>query len=195
MAQEIEAKFRVDDFGMTRARLERCDAQRVGQVLESDRILDTPERKLLAEDRALRLRTRAPLDGDRVVPATLTYKGPRAAAVAKIREEIETTVGDVTATAALLERLGLREVIVYEKRRESWKIGACTVCLDELPRLGRFVEVEGPSLEALEATLDLLGLALPGSLRETYVEMVAVRGELSAEGVRSVRFEPDGDAT
>ena len=189
MAEEIEAKYRLDDPAGLRGRLVARGAQPVARVFESNRLFDTPDRKLQAADCGLRLRTRRAPDGSQQVSTTLTYKGPRADDQMKIREELETVVSDPAATAAILRQLGLVEVIVYEKRRETWRLDECEVCLDELPKLGWFVEIEGSSVATIEAVASKLTLDVESLLRETYVEMAAVRGAPTGDGVRCLQFE------
>jgi len=189
MAREIELKYRLDDPTAVRARLGACGAQRIAHVLETNRIFDTAERKLLGSDCGLRLRTYRPLgDGGPAGIATLTYKGPRTPGKTKVREELETPVTDPEATARILQRLGFNEVIVYEKRRESWQLGDCVVCLDELPKLGWFIEIEGPSHDAVETARKRLGLSGAAPLRETYVELAATHGHPDPTGVRRLHF-------
>lgn len=190
MEQEIEAKFRLDDPGAISARLQACGARRVAQVLETNRMFDTAERKLLAADCGLRLRTCRRLDGDERASSTLTYKGPRAAGEVKVREEIETTVGDPSSIATILQRLGFNEVIIYEKRRETWQLDDCEVCLDELPRLGWFVEIEGPSPAAIQRVCHRLALSDRTAVRETYVELAAKRGAPRKEKCVCLEFTP-----
>jgi adenylate cyclase class IV len=44
---------------------------------------------------------------------------------------------------------------VIEKKRETWVNGALEVCFDDVKHLGKFVEIEGPELEAKELALRL----------------------------------------
>jgi adenylate cyclase class IV len=237
MAREIEVKFDLDDPAAMRARLDACGAQRTGHVLEVNHIFDTVERKLLAADCGLRLRTCRPQDEaasanerakalraenrgpgtsagssttgipvarapgsdwgrssapDRGATATLTYKGPRAVDLPKTREEVEVVVGDPNAATTILQRLGFSEVILYEKRRETWRLDDCDVCLDELPKLGWFVEIEGPGRNAVEAARARLELSAATPLRETYVELAATHGDPDPTGVRRLHFEASG---
>ncbi len=189
MAREIEVKFRLDDPAAARAWLGACGARRAARVHETNRIFDTTEQTLLAADCGLRLRTCRPLD-DAGPPAstTLTYKGPRAAGKTKVREEIETAVADADATATILHRLGFWEVIVYEKHRETWLLDECEVCLDELPKLGWFVEIEGPSRDAVEAARARLNLSAAAPLRETYVELAVAHARSDQSGNCRLHF-------
>jgi adenylate cyclase class 2 len=190
MAEEIEVKVPLDDPTDLRSRLRVGGARRTGYVLETNRILDAADRGLLAEDRGLRLRTSRCLEGGEQLRATIAFKGPRAAGVLKARDELETAVADPAVIAAILERLGYREVVVYEKRRETWQIERCEVSIDELPRLGWFVEIEGPNPGSITQACRRTGIDPQAALRETYVEMAAREGEPAADGVRRLLFGP-----
>lgn len=190
MSREIEVKYRLEDLETLRRRLAECNARRRAYVLESNRVFDTAERKLRAADCGLRLRSCRSLEGGQQVSATLTYKGPRSPGKTKVREEVETVVADRGAMATILQRLGFNEVIVYEKRRETWRLDDCKVCLDELPKLGWFIEIEGPSSNAVEAVRKRLKLPSTTPLRETYVEMAARHGHVSAGQCTRLQFTP-----
>jgi adenylate cyclase class 2 len=189
MAQEIEAKYRVADPAAFRERLAACGAQPGARVFEANRLFDTADRKLRAADCGLRVRTCRSLDDAQHTSATLTYKGPRAAGEMKVREEVETAVTDPSAVATILERLGFNEVIFYEKRRESWRVDECEVCLDELPRLGWFIEIEGPSAPAVTSACDKLKLSGQTALSKTYVEMAAEHGAPRGANTVGIEFE------
>lgn len=187
MAQEIEAKYPVDDPLAVQARLEASGGRPISRVLESNRVFDTRERTLAAADCGLRIRTTLDLNTAEQSTATLTYKGPRTASSVKARDEIETRITDPTAIAEILNRLGFFETVLYEKRRATWRLDDCEVCVDELPRLGWFVEIEGPSAAAVENARLRLGLHTP-PLRQTYVEMAATRGQSTADGRNLLLF-------
>ena len=172
MPLEIEAKMRTDDHDAIRARLRACGARRVGAVLEVNTFFDTPDRSLLARDMGLRLRRKRDLaTGDEAF--VVTSKGPAARGALKQRDEMEFTVSDADAVTRLFERLGFHPDISFEKRRESWELDGCQVELDELPQLGTFVEIEGPSEEVILRVRDNLGLAPRPLVRQSYIAMVA----------------------
>lgn len=189
MAQEIELKFRLDDPQALRNRLRESRARLAAHRFEVNRIFDTPDRRLLSGDCGLRIRESRPVQGIGRSKPTLTFKGPRQSREAKSREELATTVADAEDAATILARLGFNEVITYEKRRELWRLDDCEVCLDELPRLGWFVEIEGPNTAALESIRSQLGLTDTPALRETYVELAADHGDTDAHDRRQLRFE------
>jgi len=172
MPLETEGKFHVDSHDCVRGRLAEVGAVRVGAVLECNRIFDRPDASLASADCGLRVRTMTAPDGT-LRATTLTFKGPRQPGPFKRREEIETTVGAADSVCAILRSLGFVEAVSYEKRRETWRLGDCTVELDELPHLGCYVEIEGPDEAAVHRVRESLGLSGAGSIRETYVALVS----------------------
>ena len=184
MPVELECKVRVEDHSGVRAGLKRAGATCVGRVLETNRLFDGANGSLRLSGCALRVRTTTVIDGSGP-GSTLTYKGPRQAGPFKRREEIEVVVEDAVAMVNILGALGLAERFLFEKRRETWTLDACTVELDEVPRLGRFVEVEGPDEGAIRSVLRRVGLEGAASIRESYVSMLA------ADGMACVRFDAE----
>jgi adenylate cyclase class 2 len=148
---EQELKIPVADLEPVRQLLRATDWSRVRDSgLEINILLDTPDSTLQTTDRALRLRRHGR-------HLSLTFKGPAVAAGAvKEREEVEVTVGDLDTALVLLERLGYRPTMRYEKVREVWRSGPLLVHLDHTP-MGDFVEVEGPG-QLLEEAARGLGL-------------------------------------
>lgn len=193
MAIELEIKFPVAAHEPVRERLRSLGASCAGLWFECNRLFDTPDGRLRTSDCGLRLRSARRIDAteDRAPRWHLTFKGPRQAAGTsdgtKRRTEFEAPVDDPDELAGLLVRLGLRETITYEKRRECWRLGAAEVVLDELPRLGCFVEIEGDS-PALRQAADALGLPRDQALAATYVELVVEHGTLRPDGRLELRF-------
>src|SRR5512139_1086939 len=126
MPVEVEAKIKVDSHEAVLERLTALRAMRICRVLETNHIFDSPDRSLLSGGRGLRVRICRAEEGDDP-PATLTYKGPRIQGPLKTREEIEVALDDGEAGRELIEALGFVEVLCFEKRRETWRLGDCTV--------------------------------------------------------------------
>ena len=175
MSREIEVKFAVASHRSVAARLRAAGGEYVGTAVQTDRFFDTPDRALMRTDRGLRIRTVRRLRGwakaaDR--RPLVTYKGPRRARGAvKARAEIQTHIDDAAALERILEACGLRLVLTIQKRRASYRLGQCMVELDELPRIGRFVEIEGPDERTIQAAREAIGLK-GEPLTETYVALV-----------------------
>lgn len=173
MPVELEAKIKVETFDAVRERLCACHATRVGSRLELNAFFDTPERLLKSRDQGLRLRQMTNETGD--VACVATFKGSQAGGDGRLkqREEIEFSVGDFEAASAMFERLGYSRRLAFEKRRETFELHGCLVELDELPHLGRFVEVEGETADAIHATLAALMLSSEAMITRGYIGMMS----------------------
>ena len=167
MGMETEVKLAVGDIGAVRRTLRRLGARRIRAGAESNVLFDTPDGRLNRAKSALRLRDAG--------AGFLTFKGCPLPGAYKRREEIEIGVSDVRRTAQLLRRIGLKPSFSYRKRREEWALGVCHVCLDTVPGLGRFVEVEGPSGRSIERALGRLGLEAADRIPHTYVDLLTRR--------------------
>jgi adenylate cyclase class 2 len=155
MCIEIEAKIKVDDLAVIADTLRTVGARPGDRVVHIDTFYDHPAPLVIQKGAALRLRRRI-IGNDQTV--ILTHKGPRQKGRFKNRQEIEFQTDDLSATVIMLGQLGFRKKLVIEKRRAFWKLDNCAICLDELPLLGTFVEVEGPDENAVAAVLEKIGL-------------------------------------
>lgn len=63
--------------------------------------------------------------------------------------EFETIVSDVDATEHIIEKLGYKLAVVYEKHRKTWQLGDVEIVLDELP-FGYYMEIEGSMKDILK---------------------------------------------
>jgi adenylate cyclase, class 2 len=188
MPVEIEAKMRVESFDPVRAKLREGGASGPAEHFEVNTFFDTEDRSLLAADEGLRLRR------DKDVAAgsekhVITYKGPRQHGPLKSREEVEVGVSDSAAASLLLERLGYLRTLSFEKRRESWKLDNCKVELDEVPHLGRFVEVEGPDESSVMKVREKLGLASRPIVKSSYIALLMSYLQERGRATKTVTFE------
>jgi predicted adenylyl cyclase CyaB len=173
MAEEIEAKVRIADPEALRRRLAERGATGGATVLEVNRLFDDASGALGRSGAAVRVREERQPCGGAVLRTLLTYKGPRRPSPYKRRAEFQTTVGAAEPLLAILEALGLVETFRFEKRRTAWRLGACEVVLDEIPHLGWFAEVEGPSEETVRGVLADLGLGQEPVVGQTYMRLLA----------------------
>jgi adenylate cyclase class 2 len=160
--QEQEAKFMISDRAALQAKLLALQAElKHARVFESNLRFDLPDGSLSARRLVLRLR-----QDER---ARLTLKGPaETGAEVTTRSEIEFEVSSFDNARALLEALGYRLSVMYEKYRTTYALGGCEVTLDEMP-YGDFAEIEGPGAEPIRAVADLLGLAWETRTAESYL--------------------------
>lgn len=167
---EIEAKMRLTDRAAMQRLLEERGAAPIARLTETNTFFDTAEGRLKSSDQGLRVRVEQDPDNGR--RAIITHKGPRAHGRLKSRSETEVVVDDPHKAAELLDALGFRPGLSFEKRRTRWKLDGCTVELDELPYLGHFIEIEGPSDEAVLAVREALGLADTPLIKSSYIAML-----------------------
>lgn len=169
---EIEVKVRAD-HSKAFPILKKIGAVKLGVEDQSDTYFAAPHRDFAKTDEALRIRS---LDGQ----AVLTYKGPKLDGISKTREEFETPVDEVT-TIQILHALGFSEAGVVRKKREVFRTGEITVCLDAVEGLGEFLEVEivaenekelDTSRAKLFELLKQFGAGEMNSIRTSYFEMV-----------------------
>jgi adenylate cyclase, class 2 len=185
MPLEIEIKLKVGSHEGVRARLRELGAEHAGRVREENIFFDRADGSLRAADCGLRLRlTRA--EGTGVAEALVTFKGPAGRGGLRSREAFDVRATPLEQVVPLVEALGFVRQYSFEKDRESWGIGGCLVELDRLPVFELFVEIEGPSEEAVRAVQRELGIGDVPAHEESYSRMV---GEyLRREGIRELRF-------
>jgi adenylate cyclase class 2 len=180
MPEEIEAKMKIADPEAFRRRMAGCGAAGGGTVFEVNHIFDSADGSLRKSGAAIRVREEQRAAGGEVFRTILTYKGPRQPGRLKRRAEVETPVADGAAILSILQALGYVETFHFEKRRTAWRLGECEVVLDELPHIGWFAEVEGPSEKAVQKVLADLGPADTPIVQETYMRLLA--DDLAARG-------------
>lgn len=118
--------------------------------------------------------------------ATLTYKErfPSRSDIKHQRED-ETRVADPDAMEMILDALGFTPALVYEKRRETWRLGKTEIVIDELP-FGLFMEIEGSEedIRDIEKKLAIKRLRTESS---TYPQLSEKHGT-DRNGVIEARF-------
>lgn len=150
MPIEIEKKYRLtdDQCDVIVASLAEYSAEYVGEDAEENIIYSGA---ILSEKNAV-LRVR--IIGERAI---LTYK-LRLAGSDGIKRQIEeeTQVADPKAIQRIVKELGFSPVLIYEKRRRTWRFRSVEIVIDELP-FGLFMEIEGSitGIKEAEMLLDL----------------------------------------
>ena len=183
MSIEIEAKLKVDSLQDVERKLGEADAEFLEEQFQTDAYFDNADAALKSSDRALRLRRQRTGQKEKTF---LTYKGPKEKSDFKKRREIEVEVGDADSAEELLLALGYEKALVFEKRRRIWNLDDCVVCLDELPLLGCFVEIEGPDGERIAGVQKDLGLSDLPHIVESYALLMDERLRLLGRKERKV---------
>ena len=112
--------------------------------LQEDALLDDKAETLRKRCCALRVRVES---GRSLV----TFKGPVQVSPMKLREEIETVIGDGETMLRCLEALGYGVWFRYQKYREEFALNDVVIAIDETP-VGVFVEIEGGEQGIIEVT-------------------------------------------
>lgn len=159
-AIEREIKLRFADPDAARAAVLAAGAAPFrGRRLQEDCLLDTSDELLRRRQSALRVRVEAGR-------SFLTFKGPVQPSAMKLREELETLVGDGALTVRLLEELGFHVWFRYQKYREEFALGDVIIAIDETP-VGTYVEIEGGEL-GIATTTEALGRSAADYLLDSY---------------------------
>lgn len=183
MGLEIEAKMRLRDTAAFERKLLELGAVRGPVIFEINTFFDTPVGTLKSADRGLRIRIEREIDTGHTRVA-ITHKGPRAHGVLKSRMEHELVAADAEAASELLQALGYIAVLSFEKRRRRWLLNDCHVEIDQLPHLGEFVEIEGPTEDLVMMVREKLGLTHEPLIKSSYIAMLM--SHLSEHNIRQI---------
>ena len=157
---EREIKLRFDTAEAARAAVLAADATPVrARRFQEDCLLDTADDLLRRRRSVLRVRMESG-------KSFLTFKGPVQPTIVKLRQELETVVGDGPLLVRILEELGFRVWFRYHKYREEFALDDVIVAVDETP-VGVFVEIEGGDLGIAE-TAHALGRGPADYLLDSY---------------------------
>lgn len=157
---EREIKLRFETTGAARKTVESIGATtRRPRQLQDDRLLDWTDRRLYRNRCTLRIR-------DQEGSALFTFKGPPQGGPMKIREELETTIGDGELLLRMMDQIGLRVWFRYQKYREEYEYKHVVITIDETP-IGTFVELEGNE-QGIKETADIMGFTPSDYVLESY---------------------------
>lgn len=147
--REIEVKFLEIDKSALIAKLKSLGAEDLGDELITEQIFYDVERKWIAEHKFVRIRTTSK-------GSFLTYKHTEdRTAVGTL--EIEFQTSDPKKTGEFLEALNLVMSRQQEKKRHKFNLGDVVIDIDTWPKIPTYVEIEGPSEEAIKQTAEELG--------------------------------------
>jgi adenylate cyclase class 2 len=179
MSYEVELKFPVPDLTAFTRQLIDLAVPISPSHVEIDLYFAHPARDFAQTDEALRLRRKGDAN-------YITYKGPRIDATTKTRREIELPLGpgseSLASWTALLEAIGFRPVGEVRKSRRKamvpWQGRQVEAALDEVDRLGTFVEfelvAEESDVEAARTCIQSLArsFGLTRGERRSYLELL-----------------------
>ncbi len=132
---EIEIKSFCPDLSAVEKKLISIGADFREAIIEEDVYLQHPCRDFRESGEAFRIRKM----NDKYC---ITYKGPKLSSKAKTRFEEETAILDGEKTLSIFEKLGFVKSGFVKKLRKIYVLGNVEICLDDVEKLGTFVEIE-----------------------------------------------------
>jgi adenylate cyclase, class 2 len=151
MKPEIEATYLEQNHEKIRDMLKSKGATCLHEkYLMKRTIFDYPDLRLDNQAAWIRVRQEA-------TKTTMGFKQRQDETIEGMRE-IEFTIDDYTKACDFLEAIGLAPKAVQESRREIWRLGDCEIMLDEWPWIPTYIEIEGPTKEAVQKVTSELGL-------------------------------------
>ena len=182
---EREIKLQFASADEARDAIIACGATPLlGRRLQEDALLDTDDEELRRRRCVLRVR----MENGK---SRLTFKGPVQPGIMKMREEMETVVGDGNILLRVLQELGLHVWFRYEKYREEFAHEDVIVAIDETP-VGTFVEIEG-SEQGISAMAEAIGKGPSDYIQDSYRGLfLRYREQFGIAGPDMVFDESDG---
>ena len=166
--EEIEAKFLDINVPALREKLTSVGATLVGTYDYRRKLFDYPDYRLEAKHAWVRLR-------DEIDRITLSYKERIGVGESEFGDvgmkEVEIVVSDFDMTNELLLAVGMIEKRYEENRRERWQFGDVVCDIDFWPIIPPYLEIEGPSWEAIEKAAHALGLDWQTHMRSSANEV------------------------
>lgn len=184
---EIEVKVLDIDPQDVRARILAIGSIFLGREFQQNYMYDYPDRRLYEQQDGsyVRLRRRrfssdpsflqaGATSGEVLDEVLLTFKRTVSREKYKIADETETTVGDLEQMDRFLTLMGLQQVRVDEKLRESYQLGRVRFEIDEWAGLPPYLELEAASEADVSEALELLGYTLADSTTQNLREVLAM---------------------
>lgn len=134
---EVEIRAKVKDFEGIKNKLDEIRAKKKRGVRLVDRIFGHPiflDSDNMIIEGGIVPRIRSVDDNNKLEFKEISRKGGGI--------ELESNIDDVNLGIELLKKLGFKEAFTIDKKRESYEYGDFNIDLDDVSRLGRFIEIE-----------------------------------------------------
>lgn len=176
--QEIEVKFFPIEIDAIRTKLEAAGAQLKNPSRLMRRKVYGGEANPSMDCTYGRVRD----EGD-VITMSAKYSAKNNSITSQ--KEAQIVVNDFEAATQVLESFGLVPTDYQENRRETWQFSDGTLVeLEEWPDLPVYLEIEGPSVEALQNVAEQLGLSWDEHLTSPTDGLYATHHNLTPEETR-----------
>jgi adenylate cyclase class 2 len=178
---EVEVKAHVTSFEDVESKLNEIGAVKNKIEHQLDTYFNNPSyRDFEKTDEALRIRnTTINNDESKII---LTYKGAKMDSVSKTRKEIEVDIENSMKMSSILENLGFKPAADVRKERTEYLYKEFIISLDNVFKVGKFVEIEKGMKEGedFKNTLDEIfkiykKLGIEGGFeRKSYLELMGI---------------------
>lgn len=134
---EVEIRAKIEDINLTRDKILSLGAKHIKTEKQTDKIFGRPDdldenHKIIEGHFSARVRQKA----DKTL---VEFKEIRRAGAGL---EFSSLVPRIENGTYFLEKLGYEEAFTVSKTRELYKLGEFEICLDQVDKLGNYIEIE-----------------------------------------------------
>ncbi len=176
MATEIELRILNINVEEIKQKLELLGAEKVGEAQQRRYVYDFTPKK---ENSWVRLRT----NGKKT---TLTIKEINNDTIDGT-EELEVEVSDFDETNSILAKLGYSPRNYQENNRISYKLDGVDIEIDSWPLIPTYLEVEGSSIEEVEAIVKKLGFTMEQTTAINTIKIYKQYG-IDLDSIKELKF-------
>lgn len=169
---EIKFKIRKGNVSRIRKQLISLNPKKVLKYRQIDYSFAGSEKMVLPEAALLRVRKQGK-------DTIITFKGPVIPSKFKKRKEINIFISNhgksnnFKKTIQLFTDIGLRPLFQKEKIREEFVFNKTNVCLDKLPFIGFYCEIEGSNKDIVKIAKKL-GFSQEEKIKESYSKLFSL---------------------
>ena len=177
---EVEIKVFVKNITKIEECLLNKNFIKGAHIKESDYYFDNEVHEIRNNDQALRIRCSHDLVTD-IQQNFVTFKGPKMDDISMTRKEIEIKIDNADACIEIFSSLGYKNVYPVIKERQYYHKESMTACIDQVEKLGCFLELEiivenesekNNALGQIISTIESFGYSKQEILRKSYLSML-----------------------
>ncbi|MEK9181307.1 MAG: class IV adenylate cyclase [Patescibacteria group bacterium] len=183
--REIEVKFLEIDLLAMKKRLTEAGAMDLGEDDINEIIFYDKDFRWLSESKFVRIRQTKK-------GARLTFKQTLDEKTADGTIELEFGVDDRAMADKFLQAVGLTRFREQEKKRHSFRLGEVMVDIDTWPGVPTYLELEGPSEQALKEAALKLGLDWKDAHFGTAWHIIEEKYHIPVRSYRHFTFKKQG---
>lgn len=177
---EVEIKVSVKNITKIEECLLKNGFIKGAHIKESDYYFDNEVHEIRNNDQALRIRSSYDLDAD-VKYNLMTFKGSKMDEISMTRKEFEIQIDDADTCMQIFSSLGYKNIYPVIKERQYYHKDCMTACIDQVEKLGCFMELEfivenesekDKALGEIISTIESFGYSKQEIIRKSYLSML-----------------------